>query len=435
MDFQKLLGPPQTQPYRVGLAGFGEFGRSLAVQVKAHPCLELAGVCDLDRAATSSALAGLGLEDCFLTKRSNDLISRPLDMLVEATGDTKAAAANALAAFAAGIHVAMASKEADSMVGPALHEEARKRGLVHTPIYGDQPALLIALLGYARIQGFEVVAAGKASEYDLVFDPASQELTWKGETRASPDFAGLWTGGPLVERCARRAAAAPWVERINASDICEMTIVLNHTDLMPDRPMLHGPIARPGEVPDLFKPECDGGLFTGEGRIDVFTCLRRPDEASFAGGVFVIVRCTDDTVWKMLAGKGHPVSADGKYAMIYNPQHLLGLEVPLTLLLACQKGLSSGAAQPRQRFDMVARVMQPFPKGAAAAMDHRHVLAGIQAEITAARPYRDSEPAPYYLAAHAPMRQDVASGGLLRHGDIVLDRESELYGLFRQRKI
>ena len=83
--------------------------------------------------------------------------------------------------------------------------------------------------------------------------------------------------------------------------------------------------------PELFRPQAEGGLLAGEGRIDMFVCLRRPDELSFAGGVFVVVRCDDAASWRVLKGKGIPVSADGATALLHNPVHLLGIEAPMSL--------------------------------------------------------------------------------------------------------
>jgi len=105
------------------------------------------------------------------------IMDLPLDVVVEATGDPQVAAANATAAIDAGKHVAMVSKEADCVVGPALYEKARRAGLVHTPVDGDQPSLLVRLIAWARGLGLEVIAAGKSSEYDFVFDPAAETVT------------------------------------------------------------------------------------------------------------------------------------------------------------------------------------------------------------------------------------------------------------------
>ena len=72
-------------------------------------------------------------------------------------------------------------------------------------------------------------------------------------------------------------------------DYCEMGLVANATGFIPDCSEMHTPLLRPIELADAFQLESEGGLLEGEGRIDVFNCLRREDEMSFAGGVFVIV--------------------------------------------------------------------------------------------------------------------------------------------------
>ena len=76
-------------------------------------------------------------------------------------------------------------------------------------------------------------------------------------------------------------------------DLCELTIVANATGFVADRPDLHAPAARIPEVADLFAPREAAGLLAGARRLDVFHHLRAPDEASFAGGVFIVVRCDD----------------------------------------------------------------------------------------------------------------------------------------------
>ena len=70
-------------------------------------------------------------------------------------------------------------------------------------------------------------------------------------------------------------------------------MVANGTGLFPDRATLHAPLLRPVELADAFQAQSEGGLLANTKVIDVFNCLRRSDEMSFAGGVFVIVRCED----------------------------------------------------------------------------------------------------------------------------------------------
>ena len=112
----------------------------------------------------------------------------------------------------------MVSKEADSVVGPYLSQRANKAGVVATPVDGDQPSLLIGLLSWARLLGLNVVAAGKSSEYDFVYDRIHGTVSWRGEAIALPDFADVWVmrergKRPLkpAARCCGRFRSKPYL--------------------------------------------------------------------------------------------------------------------------------------------------------------------------------------------------------------------------------
>src|SRR5262249_57506289 len=92
-------------------------------------------------------------------------------VLVDGSGDRESGAGTADAGFSNGKHVVLASKEADSVVGPILYRKARAAGLVYSPVDGDQPSLLIKLVAWARELGLEVLAAGKGGGDDFGYDP------------------------------------------------------------------------------------------------------------------------------------------------------------------------------------------------------------------------------------------------------------------------
>ena len=71
-------------------------------------------------------------------------------------------------------------------------------------------------------------------------------------------------------------------------------------------------IARTIELATLFRPAAEGGLLSGPGRVDMFNCLRRSDELSFAGGVFIVVEAPDLATGRLFAAKGMPASPDGR---------------------------------------------------------------------------------------------------------------------------
>jgi len=236
----------------------------------------------------------------------------------------------AVDAMRRGIHVAMVSKETDSVVGPDLND-------------------------LARVLGFEIIAAGKASEYDYTVDPATGNLRYVDRTLASPALNKLWClGGDVAAQLRKRRAALGDLPQSATPDYCEMNIVANSTGLAPACDELSYPLCRITELADVFIPEQDGGVLKRTGVVDVFNCLRRTDEPSFGGGVFVVVRCTDAPIWELLRQKGHVVSRSGNYACIYRPYHLMGLEAPLSLFSTVLHHRPSGSSNTAVHAVMVA---------------------------------------------------------------------------------
>ena len=459
MNFHTYFAAPdRTVPIQTCIVGTGGFGRSFLAQGRRVPLMQVRVAVDVSAeiAAASMRSAGIAEGDIRTCEtpdaarrawdagmyvaagRIEDVLDLPLDVVVEATGHPEAGARHVRLAVEAGHHVALVSKEVDSVVGPELARLARSRGRFVSPVDGDQPSLLIGLVTWAEVIGLDIVAAGKSSEYDFVFDPASGTLTSNGHTVDAPGFAD-WLD--LADRdcsavASGRAAAASALPQRAVPDLCEMTVVANATGLMPDRPDLHAPIAAIGEVADFFATREDGGLLNGTRRLDVFHCLRLPNEPSFAGGVFVVVRCEDEATWAMLREKGHVLSRSGRTAMLYIPRHLLGLEAATSVLEMALRGVSSGAQEPMHHVDLVAHADADLPAGTVLTMGgHHHAIDRVSARMVQAGPIEPDSAVPFYLAAGCRLIRPVARDTAIRFADIELDTSSELSTLRRQQDI
>jgi predicted homoserine dehydrogenase-like protein len=433
MNHEILFAPHAGRRLRAGVVGAGEFGASFIYRSARAQGLAVEAVADPDsaRAVAAARRAGVARErirvctnraaaldahargEFVVVEDVSLLVPLPLDFVVEATGDPEAAARSALAALGEGRHVAMVTKEADCVAGPMLQAKANAAGLVYTPVDGDQPSLMIALVSWARMLGLEVVCAGKSGEYDVVLDAAAGTVTSTatGEALQRPEFAALWSvpAARLASCITARAQQLAQLPRATVPDTCELAIVANATGLAPDTPALHAPIARTLELPELFRPQAAGGLLSGEGRVDMFVCLRRPDELSFAGGVFVVVRCDDAATWRVLKGKGIPVSEDGGTALLHNPVHLLGIEAPMSLFNA---GL-----------------LHALAAGSTLTIGMRHAVDGLRPEIVDAAPLADDAPLPYYLAAGCRLRRDVPAGAAITPAMVEAPADSALWRL------
>lgn len=455
MNFETLYAGTK-RPIETCVVGSGGFGRSFLAQALRIPLINARVAIDREAGIAADALRSIGLDESQIAvcdtpaqaavawERGQHIaaddvavvLALPLDLLVEATGHPEAGARHARLAIEAGLHVALASKEVDSVVGPELARLAQKKQRAVTPVDGDQPALLIGLISWARTLGLEVVAAGKSSEYDFVFDAQAGTMESNGTRIALSGFDKLWAlgdgeAGALTRARSRACAALP---QRAVPDLCELLVVANSTGLVPDRRTLHAPIARINEVPTLFAPESAGGLMVSPGSLDVFHCLRAPDEVSLAGGVFVVVRCDDQETWRLLAGKGHIMSRDCRHAMLPIPRHLLGLEAATSVLDAAVHGRSSGAQQPTPVLDLVARATRELRAGTLLEMGgHHHTMDGTTAELVPAAPLGAGVPVPFYLAANRRLVRDVAAGEPVCFDDIEVEAGSELLALRRSQ--
>ncbi|WP_271898404.1 NAD(P)H-dependent oxidoreductase [Candidatus Phyllobacterium onerii] len=441
MNYHDYFGHA-PRPIGMCIVGTGGFGRSFMAQSRHIALLDLRIAVDVDSATAAAAMKSAGFEavaECRSKEEAQlawengqyiaagdvaHVVDLPFDVLVEATGHAEAGARHAELAISAGKHVALVSKEVDSVIGPVLAKMASQRGTVVTPVDGDQPSLLIGLVTWAEVLGFEIVCAGKSSEYDFVFDPLTGTLTSNGVVVDAPGFAdhlelGQRDVNEIVAARSRSAAALP---QRAVPDLCELAVVSHSIDLAPDCPGLHCPIARISEVPTFFSTRTDGGLLEGERRMDVFHCLRLPGEVSFAGGVFVVVRCRDAASWSLLAEKGHVLSRSGATAMVYLPRHLLGLEAATSVLDAGLRLRSSGSRHPQPRFDIAAIAEVDLGTGKIlAATGHHHAIEQVSAVLLPAGPLAAEQPAPFYLVANRRLIRPVKAGDPIRLADVELD--------------
>jgi predicted homoserine dehydrogenase-like protein len=446
------------RPVETCVVGMGGFGQSFLAQAQRVPLMNARIAIDLtaDSAASGLRAAGIESRNIQICTSASDAIAAweqgyyiaagdlalvaelPIDVVVEATGQPIAAARHALIAVEAGKHLALVTKELDSVVGPGLKALAADRGQIVTTVDGDQPSLLIGLATWAEVMGFDIVAAGKSSEYDFVFDPSSRQMSSNGRVAKGVNLAPHWDLGERTVDdilSARHTAIADFPQRA-VPDLCELMVVANATGLQPDRMDLHAPLARVGEVPTIFSQRQGGGILAGGRRLDVFHCLRKPDEVSFAGGVFVVIRCEDARSWDMLAQKGHIISRTGETAMAYLPRHLLGLEAATSILDAAVHHVSGYGSDYKPRYDLVAVATEDLPAGTLLAMGgHHHTISGVTAEFRPAGPLTSEAPAPFYLAADCRLAASIRKGEEIRMGQLELPGDSPLLSLRRSQDV
>jgi predicted homoserine dehydrogenase-like protein len=330
--------------------------------------------------------------------------------LVECTGNTAVGSEVALLALSNKINVYMVSKETDSVCGPMLNQAAAKNDSIYALVNGDQPRNLLDLYSWAKLLGLEIIAAGKASEYDFVWDRETGDLLYTDgihQREKLPNLLDCWRYVNTETLKQRYEILKQYTEVISA-DLCEMNLVSNVTGLVPSSPFLSYPIAKPSELADIFIPEADGGILKKTGVVDVFYNLRGIDEASFCGGEFVIIKCENKKMWDILIGKGHVVSKSKKYCCIYYPYHFMGMETPATILLGDFMCIGTHP-ECRQVSVMGGIAEKDMPKGTKLTVHgHHHSINGLVPELLETKSIRNI--APFYLLNNTVLLKDIKAG-------------------------
>ena len=311
------------RPVTIGLAGCGQMGTDIVVQLNRMPGLRLGAVAEMraPQAKAAAALAGFPEErtvyadspaaiDAAIAEGLIAITSDPetlarsglVDVVIDATGNPNTGTQFALRAIANGKHVVMLNVEADITIGRHLHAEAKRAGVVYTGAAGDEPAATLELIGFAQSIGLEVVCAGKGKNNPLKWDavPADYE----------------------AEAKARNMNARMLVEFVDGSKtMVEMVAIANCTGLVPDIPGMHGPAATRDELASVLIPKEHGGVLSKKG------CVDYSIGKGVAPGVFCIVTTDHPRLQERMidlkVGKG-------PYFALTRPYHLTSLEVPLS---------------------------------------------------------------------------------------------------------
>ena len=165
-------------PIRVGIIGAGKFGTMFLSQARLTPGMQVVGIAELDpekareacrktgwppesisACSTTGAINDAARADkTALTQDSSALIEAELNVILEITGVPEAGSIHAWKALGAGKHVVMVNVEADCLVGPAIRKKADEAGRVYSMAYGDQPALILDQIEWARAGAFRNIS-------------------------------------------------------------------------------------------------------------------------------------------------------------------------------------------------------------------------------------------------------------------------------------
>ncbi|HLI11358.1 MAG TPA: SAF domain-containing protein [Alphaproteobacteria bacterium] len=432
-----LAREAEGRPLRVGLIGAGKFGAMFLAQARRSRGLHVLGVADLAPARARESLARVGWPPESFAARSLDearergstwvgddasaLIAHPaLEVVIDATGYPPAGIAHALAAIAHGKHIVMVNVEADVLAGPLLAEKARAAGVVYSLAYGDQPALIAEQVDWARACGFEVVAAGKGTKYLPEYH------------RATPET--VWSHYGLTAEQARQGGMNPQMFNSfldGTKSAIEMAAVANATGLTPAPDGLGFPPCGVDDLPRVLRPAAEGGALHHKGQVEVVSSLERDGRPVFRDlrwGVYVVFEAPSDYVRRCFAEYGLVTDPSGRYAALYKPFHLIGLELGISVASAGLRREATGAPTGF-RGDAVATAKRDLAAGDTLDGEGGFTVWG---KLVPAADSLRAGALPIGLAHRVKLRHAVKAGAILRWSDVVVDETSEAVRVRRE---
>ncbi|MFV0295569.1 MAG: NAD(P)H-dependent oxidoreductase [Hyphomicrobiaceae bacterium] len=355
MSLSRMLAQraAENRPVTIGQIGAGKFGTMFLAQCRVTTGFHLVGLADLIPARARERLTGVAwpetqidarsLDDAirsgktFVTDDAEALIHDPrIEVIIEATGDPAAGIRHALKAIDAGKHVVMVNVEGDALAGPLIGRRAQEKGVVYSMAWGDQPALIADHVDWARTCGFKVVAAGKGTRYhptyhrsnpDTVWDILNKYLNITDRSHINPKMFNSFIDG-------------------TKSGI-EMSAVCNATGLDSQSEGLSFPPASRFEHAQICKPRADGGVLEKAGVTEVTSSVTR-DETDvphhLAMGTYVVIESDADYARQCFAEYNMLQDTSGRYASLYRPTHMIGLELGQSVASAALRGEATGTA-------------------------------------------------------------------------------------------
>ncbi len=405
-------------PVRAGLIGAGKFGSMFLGQVPTIAGLEVTAIADLSPDRARAACRAVGWDEARVASVAFEedgaaLAARDdVDVVIEATGNPRAGITHAQAAFRAGKHVVMVNVEADAMVGPLLAQQAQSAGVCYSMAYGDQPALVSEMVDWARATGFHVTAAGKGTKYL----PAYHAVT--------PD--GVWAHYGLSPQEAQAAGMNPQMFNSfldGTKSAIEMVAIANACGLdVPDEGLGFPPCGV-DDLAHVLRPRDLGGQLQARGMVETISSLERDGRPVFRDlrwGVYVVLEAPNDYAAACFRQYGLPTDDTGRFAAMYKPFHLIGLELSMSVLSVALRREPTGSAR-EMRGTVASVAKRDLRAGEVLDGEGGYTVWGKALPVTRAR-----DALPIGLAHGVALVRDVPAGAMLRLDDVAFGDDPAL---------
>jgi predicted homoserine dehydrogenase-like protein len=286
--------------------------------------------------------------------------------------------------------------------------------------YGDQPALVCELVDTIRAMGFPVVAAGKGTKYLPHFHASTPDTVW-GHYGLTPERAREGGMNPQMFNS--------FLDGTKSG--IEMAAISNATGLAPPSDGLGFPACGTHDLPLLLRPREAGGVLERSGQVEVVSSVERDGrqvQGDLRWGVYAVFEGETDYIRRCFSEYGVHTDPSGRYAALWRPYHLIGLELGVSVASAALRREPTGAPEA-WRGDVVATAKRDLAAGevldgeGGAMVWGRCVPAERSLELGAL---------PIGLAHGFALKRAVRAGGMVGWADVAFDPAAEAVQVRRE---
>ncbi len=405
---------------KVAFIGCGKFISMFLAQynqlkkIKIDSIIEL----DLDKAKKNCLNSGLSeqtIDKINFTSSLEKTFNRDIDIYIEATGNPIVGTVHAVKIIKSKKHIILVNVEADVTCGKYLSDLANENGVICSMAYGDQPSLILEQIEWSRLNGFEIVSAGKGTKYHPDFEYSTPETVW-----------GHY--GLSKKRAEKESGMNP---KMFNSFLCgdksaiEMCAVSNAANLKcPENGLTFPPVG----VYDIAKkliPKNKGGLIDFEGQVEVISSIDRekkdiPNDLRW--GVYIVIKAGNQYVKNCFKDYGMVTDDTGDYSAIWRPYHYIGLELAQSIYTIALDNRATGHTK-NYNAEVASVAKKDLKKGEKLDGEGGFCARG---KLVTSETSKNENLLPLGLTDHALVNKDIAKDQIITIKDVDLNLPEEV---------
>ena len=410
----------RNDPIRIAFIGCGKFVSMFLAQYNHLNKIQIDSIVDINinqakKNCLNSGLSSKSIENINFSNSIDEILDRNIEIFIEATGNPIIGTVHADKIIKKQKHVILVNVEADITCGKYLSDLAKKNNVICSMAYGDQPSLIIEQVEWARLNGFEVICAGKGTKYHPTFEYSTPDTVW-----------GHY--GLTKERAENESGMNP---KMFNSFLCgdksaiEMCAVSNAANLKcPSNGLTFPPVC----VYDIAKkmiPKKDGGLIDCEGQVEVISSIdleKKDIQNDLRWGVYIVLKAKNEYVKNCFKDYGMVTDSSGNYSAIWRPYHYIGLELAQSIYSIALDNRATGFTK-NYNAEVGSIAKKDLKKGEKLDGEGGFCARG---RLITSKKSKKEKILPLGLTDNAILKKDIRKDDLIKLEDVKLDLPKEV---------